>query len=176
VRVRYGIVLIILLNSLCLAGCKSDNRQAQPNNSTSQTQWVSPNKLQPGTLQHAQLNTAQMRRIKTLHQTFQEVDPSSFDQWVQDFKRDQDPEREIRLYEGMAEAYRSYCSGKNLTLSAKQDVYQVVLLRSGAPDKEVLPRLNLKTLTVEDAKEILKHYKMAPAPTEVSPNPGGNGG
>ena len=113
-----------------------------------------------------------MKRIKALQQTFQDVDSSPLDKWVDDFKRDHDPEREIRIYEGMAEAYRSYCSGKTLTQSAKQDVYQVVLLRSGAPDSDVLPRLNLSVLQTQDAREILKGYKRAPAPVLVTAGSG----
>jgi len=78
---------------------------------------------------------------------------------------------ELRIYEGMAEAYRAYCSGKILTPQAKQEVFQVVLLRSGAPDSEVLTRLELKVLSMQDAREILKHYNVAPAPVVVSRKP-----
>jgi hypothetical protein len=112
-----------------------------------------------------------MERIRKLQQTFSEVDPMPLEKWVDDFKRDKDPDREIRIYEGMAEAYTAYCSGRQLTLQAKQDVHQVVLLRSGAPDAQVLPQLTLKVLSVDDAKEILKLYKVPPAPITVSTVP-----
>ena len=95
------------------------------------------------------------------------------EKWIDDFKRDRDPNREIRIYEGMAEAYTAYCSGRNLTLRAKQDVYQIVLLRSGAPDAEVLRRLKLKALSVDDAKEVLSLYRAPPAPITISTAPNG---
>jgi len=133
---------------------------------------VDPKTLRPGRIQHEQLSGEQVGRIKALQQTFSDVDSSSLDKWVEDFKRDQDPEREIRIFERMAQAYRAYCSGKNLTPEAKQDVFHIVCLRSGAPDSEVLSGLELKVLSVEDAREILKYYNGAPAPIQVSTTPG----
>lgn len=56
-----------------------------------------------------------MERINALQQTFAEVDPTPLAKWVEDFKRDVDPERELRIYEAMAQAYRAYCQGKNLS-------------------------------------------------------------
>lgn len=137
----------------------------------SHEQWIDPASVRPGPLQHEQLTSPQMERIKKLQQTFSEVDPSRLEKWVEDFKRDRDPEREIRIYEGMAAAYAAYCTGRTLTLPAKKDVYEVVILRSGAPDAEVLPRLKLGVLSLDDAKDILKLYRMAPAPITVSTSP-----
>jgi hypothetical protein len=47
-----------------------------------------------------------------------------------------------------------------------------VLLRSGAPDAEVLRQLELTTLSLDDAREILKLYPMAPLLITVSPTSG----
>jgi hypothetical protein len=112
-----------------------------------------------------------MERVKRLQETFAGVDASPLDKWVEDFKRDRDPDHELRIYEGMADAYRAYCNGRKLSSRAKADVYQVVLLRSGAPDAEVLPRLKLSELSVADAKELLGLYKEPPAPVTVTSSP-----
>lgn len=137
----------------------------------SQEQQIAAASVHPGPIRHEQLTATQMERIGQLQQTFSEVDPSPLEKWVDDFKRDRDPEREIRIYEGMAAAYTAYCTGRTLTLPARKDVYEVVILRSGAPDAEVLPQLKLGVLTVEDAREILRLYRMAPAPITVSTSP-----
>jgi hypothetical protein len=102
------------------------------------------------------------------------VDPSSFEKWVADFGRDRDPEREIGTYEGMADAYRTYCSRHALTPGARQDVFRVVLLRSSAPEDQVFRTLRLTTLTTADAREILAGYRAAPEPIEISGEPAGN--
>jgi len=134
-------------------------------------QWVDPAKLHQGPVQHATLPGSQMEWITRLQQTFVDVDPSPIEKWVDDFKRDFDPERELRIYECMAEAYRGYCSDRNLSPVAKADVYQVVLLRSGAPVPEVLPRLKLRELSVADAKQVLALYKEPAVPITVVPSP-----
>jgi len=157
---------------IVLFGCSAWLLACKDGKEPSQKAWIDPAHLQPGPVQHEQLTAAQVERIKKLQQTFSEVDPNPLEKWVDDFKRDHDPEREIRIYEGMAAAYGAYCTGRTLTPLAKKDVYQVVLLRSGAPDAEVLPRLKLSTLSVDDAKEILRLYQMPPAPITVSTSPG----
>jgi hypothetical protein len=130
--------------------------------------WTDPNKLTPNTIQHSALPAEQRKRIQVLQKTFREVDPSPVEKWTEDFRRDNDPEHpligEIRIYEGMADAYTTYCTKRHLTTEAKQDVYQIVILRSGTSDKEVLSHINLKVLSVEEAKKVLSGYKMAPAP------------
>lgn len=164
-----SILMVLLLACLLAFRSKGQGGSTQP----SPSQQIDPTKLRPGPVRHEQLSADQMERIKKLHQTFHEVDSSPLEKWVDDFKRDANPDREIRIYEGMAEAYTAYCAGRDLTLQAKQDVYRVVLLRSGAPDAEVLPHLKLNALSMDDAKEILKLYKDAPAPITVTQVPGG---
>lgn len=159
-------IISLIACSACLLSC---NEGKQP----SQAQSIAPASVRPGPLQREQLTSSQMERIKRLQQTFSEVDPSPLEKWVDDFKRDRDPDREIRIYEGMAAAYSAYCTGRTLTLPAKKDVYDVVILRSGAPDADVLSQVKLDVLSVDDAKDILKLYRMAPAPITVSTSPAG---
>ena len=161
-----------LLYLIALIACSSSLPACKESRRASQVQWVDPARVRPGPIRHEQLTSTQVERIKKLQQTFSEVDPSPPEKWIEDFKRDRDPEREIRIYEGMAAAYDAYCSGRTLTLPAKKDVYQVVILRSGATDAEVLPQLKLRVLSLDDAKDILKLYRMDPVPITASTIPG----
>jgi hypothetical protein len=153
---RLAVVVVLVLASA--GACKSRK---------SGTQWIDPNQLTACPIRHAALAPSQVERLEALQRTFADVDPTPPEKWIEDFQHDQNPEREILIYEAMARAYRSYCEGKTLSLTAKEDVYRVVLLRSGAPEAEVLPRLKLKELTMADAKEILRLYTAPPAPIRV---------
>ncbi len=144
---------------LLASGCRCRDQPAR-------TDWVDPAQLIPGPVV-SRLTQEQEARIKRLQETFIDVDPTPLEKWREDFSRDRDPESELRIYEGMAEAYRSYCEGRDLTQAAKSDVYQVVLLRSGAPDAVVLPRLKLTVLSLDDARVILKGYRVPPTPIVV---------
>ena len=152
-------LIVGLLAVSALAGCK-DKRP----------EWVDPQSLQPGPAR-GQLTPAQLERVEKLQKTFADVDPTPLKKWVEDFSRDLNPDRELAIYEGMAHAYSGYCTGRALSQEAKNDVYAVVMLRSGAPDAEVLPRLKLSALSLDDAKEILRLYTVAPAPISVTEVP-----
>jgi hypothetical protein len=55
-------------------------------------------------------------------------------------------------------AYRVYCDGKQLSDSAKQDVYRVVLFRSMTFEQDALERVELSELSREDAAEVMKRF------------------
>lgn len=114
--------------------------------------------LQPGPIQHAQLTEKQLERVSKLHQTFVDVDKSSLETWIDNFKRDDNPDNEIAIWERVASAYIKYCSQHQLTIAARKEVHSILLLRSMTPEREVLGQLKLAVLTIEDAKEVLKLY------------------
>ena len=155
--------LLVLLGA---SGCRSEQKRA----ASSETRWIDPAKVERSAIRHDQLTADQMARLKVLQAAFAEVDPTPLEKWVDDFKRDRDPDREIRIYESMARAYVAYCRGRDLSLAAKKEVYGVVLVRSGAPEAEVLSQLKLKELSLSDAKDVLRLYSNAPAPITIMPS------
>jgi hypothetical protein len=132
-----------------------------------ETKWLNPNELKPGPKQRESLTTNQIVRIKTLYVTFADVLDSSIEKWTDGFKYDLDIEQELRVWEAMAGAYRTFCSSRPLALSQKKDAMRVLLLRSGAPEEDVLKRLELKNLTVVDAKVIMRLYNLDATPIQV---------
>jgi hypothetical protein len=123
--------------------------------------------LTPGPVVHEKLSDTRLARITRIQKVFSDVDPSPLSKWIEDFSRDQNPDREIGIWEGMVTPYQRFTAKRFLTLSGKREVYQIVLLRSAAPDNEVLKRLNLKVLTEADAKEVLSMYSDTPQPITV---------
>ena len=97
--------LVALLASVFLTACSTDspagkspasgseNRGANPNG---KVEWIDPSKIQSGPIQRDSLTDEQISRIKKLQQTFVEVDGQSLEKWIDNFKRDLDPDREIR--------------------------------------------------------------------------------
>jgi hypothetical protein len=104
------------------------------------------------------LQEDQLLRIKTLQQTFAEVDQSPLDEWIDNFKRNADPNREIMIWERIAEAYTRYCSQHPLTVEAKKEVHSILLTRSMVSEEEAIKQIKLKLLTIADAKEIMSFY------------------
>ncbi|HEX5084968.1 MAG TPA: hypothetical protein VFY40_23240 [Blastocatellia bacterium] len=99
-----------------------------------------------------------MERINRLREALAEVERSPIEKWIDNFKRDADPDNELEVWERIAAGYLRYCSTKPLSREAKEDVFQLLLLRSMASERVVLNHVKLKNLTVDEAKETLKEY------------------
>lgn len=154
--------LQLLLLALCLASASCDRgptgQKTEKDSGGGRVEWVDPKTIQPGPIRREALSDEQMAQIRTLQATFAEVDGQSVEQWVDNFKRDVDPDKELRVWERMANAYRAYCDGRKLSPEAKKDVYRVVLLRSMASEQDVLERVKLKELSREEAIAVMKGY------------------
>src|SRR5262245_19673392 len=131
---------------------------------------VEVNKLKPGPIRHSTLTDKQMARIERLQEIFSEVSPQPLEKWVDDFKRDMNPDNELAVWESMATAYQTFVASKTLPQDGKKDAFGVVLLRSCASEEQVLKDLKLNVLTVEEAKELMNLMPLKPSPiTAVSP-------
>ena len=105
--------------------------------------------------------------------TFAEFHRDTLDEWLDDFEKDADPEREIAIFEAMAKAYNTYCSGRALTPEERSDVYGLLLMRSGAPEDEVVERAQAQKTTrfsPEEIRAVLRCYTAAPKPVRVTVN------
>ena len=149
----------LLICCVAVASCKSHEGR--------RIEQVAPSKLRPGPIRHDELPADLVARITKLHDTFQDVDPTPLAKWLDDFKRDEHPDREVEIYEAMARAYTEYCRGRTLTEDAKREVYGLVIARSAAPEDEVLKSVTLKHLSIEDARGLLELYDRPPAPITV---------
>jgi hypothetical protein len=127
-------------------------------NQDAQTKAVTVASLQPGPIKHAELTETQLDRINRLKQVLAEVDNSSLETWIDNFKRDANPDQELAVWERIAAAYTTYCSQRSLSLKAKKDVHTILLLRSMASENEVIKQVKLDALTVDDAKQVMKLY------------------
>ena len=152
----------IVCAAFLIAGCGQSSKPSEQ-----KSQWIDPSKLTPGPIQHANLTDEQLARVTHVQKVFHEVDSSPLEKWVEDFQRDVNPDSEIKIYENMATAYEAFTTSKTLSIDAKKDVYQVVLLRSAAPEEDVIAHQKLKVLTEKDAREIMAHFSAAPEPIQV---------
>ena len=122
------------------------------------------NTIQQDAIVHDSLTRDQLKDIKYLFETFKEVDSAKYEKWVEDFKRDKNPDNEIQIWMAMANAYNSYCQNRKLSKEMKMEVYQIIVMRSSESEDEVLSELNLKVLSQKDALEVMQGYKLDAKP------------
>jgi len=149
------IFLVAML--VCLIGCKNEQK----------TQLVDPNIIEQGPILRETLTDKQLEQITYLHETFKEVDPTPKEKWIEDFKRDLNPDKEIAIWMMMANAYNSFCNNKSISLETKKEVFKLVLIRSSFPENEVLKQIALAHLSEADANSILAAYTLDAKPITV---------
>jgi hypothetical protein len=145
----------------CL-GCGSTTSSPEPKGA-----WVDPNEIQQGPTLHDELPDQSLERIKAVHETFADVDGTPLEKWIDDFKRDLDPEGNIKIWEDMEVAYNSYCTDRELPLETRKEVFKIVLMRSMMPDADVLARLELKHVPANHVRAILSAYPGEAKPIDV---------
>lgn len=157
-----ALIPICVVLMLTLFAC-SKSQEQKPT-----VEWMDTNEIHSQPNGVSKLSDEQLVRVKRIHDSLSEADPSSLDKWISDFEKDQDPESEIRVWEAIAAAYQCYCSEHRLDPVAKQDVLRILLLRSETDDEaEVLKRAELKSLAPLEAHEVLRCFKGKAVPIEV---------
>lgn len=154
------ILLIGLL--LILISIFSSYRKTQKNKNL---QTLNPNELIPGPIVHEQLTNEQIEKIKKIQSTFSDVYPISLEDSITNFKRDRNPDNEIRIWFNMMQAYEKFLS-KNLeiTLEKKSEVFKLILLRSMMDENKVRSQTECKILTENEMNEIFEYYTFESKP------------
>lgn len=140
-------------------------------NGAPQTETVAPSEVSLGDYSHESLSEDLLLRVRAITDVFEAVDGISYEQAVDLYRRDQNPEAEILIWEEMALAYDRFCSGDLICEQAgkRQEVYKAVLLASMFPEVEVADQLDAQILTAEEIDQINHFYRLDPKPVRVTP-------
>jgi hypothetical protein len=158
------LAIAIMATAFLSTGCHRSKPQAEV-----KPIFIDLAKVRPGPVRRENLSEEQMGRIAKLQSTFSEVDPSPIEKWMDDFKRDQNPDGEIAVWESIAAAFEKFTSSKDLSLSAKKEAFGLLLQRSGTTEEAVIQHAKPVSLSLEDVRQIMSFYTAAPTPVLVAP-------
>jgi hypothetical protein len=115
-------------------------------------------KLQRGPVRHPELPLTLVARVNYLRTTLEEAYPQSMDQWLDGFKRDANPDREVLWWERLARCYVAYNALKELTIHQKRVLFKVIfnLLMGSRPETQ---EIDLQTLPDGALEEILANLQ-----------------
>jgi hypothetical protein len=125
---------------------------------------IDPKTVKLGPVRHESLTPQQIERLRKLQIALAEVDDTPLAKWIDDFRYDAYPDREIAVFEAIAHAYQAFCAARQRTIAQKQDVFALLLDRSGTTNEDTLKNHKLKVLTLQEAKEALSYYRKPAAP------------
>src|SRR5688572_14818581 len=108
---------------------------------------------------HDSLTSRQIKDIERIQTVFAEVNSSSLEETIENFKRDQHPDNEISIWLKMADAYEKFTVDKkgSIGMDKKNEAYELLLLRSMMSEVEVIDKYKATSLTSEEVKEIFAY-------------------
>lgn len=97
-------------------------KKAQKNE---KTQTINPNNLVPGPIVHDKLSDEQIEKITKIQTVFYDVYPVSLEETITNFRRDRNPDNEIKVWFTMMQAYEKFVSNHaEITLEKKSDAFK----------------------------------------------------
>jgi hypothetical protein len=119
---------------------------------------VNLKELRSGPIRHQSLSPGLVQRIKRLRSVFKEVSPDSLEKWLEDFRRDLHPDREVWVWERMAKLFVRHTTPTD-TLGRKKEVFSLVLCCSAsASPKWVRSTIANKWLTKGEVAKVCKEW------------------
>ena len=128
---------------------------------------MNPNDIQLSPYVHDSLSKELLTRIKSTTDVFEIVDGITYEQAVDLYRRDVNPEENIVIWEEMARVYKLFCVNRCTIEEERMDVYSSLLLRSMFKISEALARLQKSVITNDEAKSIMTLYKLEAQPIAV---------
>ncbi len=120
--------------------------------------WVNRYDLIQSGYRHPPFSGEIKQRLLTLMNTFSEVSKfKNYEKWEDGFRRDNNPEREIKVWEYIAKQYKKF-SPKYKFIEEKLDIYYLLITCSSSKKDIVLQTTKLNKLSVDDAKIIINSY------------------
>lgn len=130
-------------------------------------EWRKLSSLRVNLIGTSKLSNEQEDRIKIIKMMLDKIYPQSNKDWTEGFTRDQNPEREIRIWECIAKSLMAVEEVSFASDKVKNEAFSLLLMRSGSPTADVLKRINLEHFTRKSAKQLLDSYELKPKPITV---------
>ena len=160
---RFLIVVLPVVFGLTVFSCKE---KAKPE--PAPVEKINVKELSPGPVVHENLSEAQLEKIMRIQRVLAEVNPSTLEETIDDFKSEQNPDKEIAIWLAMANAYEKFTGNhKGLDRNKKEEAYNLILMRSMENEADAKAETGLKYLTDKEVAEIFSYYTLEARPITV---------
>ncbi len=146
--------LLIIIFGLTIFSCKT---KVEPESTP--VEKVNPGKPTPAPVVPDTLSSTQLEKIKKIQRVFNEVDPGTLEETIDDFKSNQHPDDEIATWLAMANAYEKFITKhKTFNANKKTEAYRLLLMRSIENEANAKAEIGLKYLSDKEVTEIFGYY------------------
>jgi hypothetical protein len=119
--------------------------------------WADSAQLQQNEHQHEPFKGEVKARVESIMANLSEVYSLSYEEWEDGFRRDQNPLKEIAIWERIISLYQRFTKNES-SLAKKKEIYSVIVVCSYSEPSHVLNQVSLSELSEEKAKEIIRAY------------------
>lgn len=149
--------LLLILVSIFLS-----YKKAQKNQSAN---TLDHKKILPGPIVHDELSEEQIKKITQIQAVFSDIYPISLQDTINNFKRDRNPDNEIRVWENMMHTYETFIAkNPEINVEKKSEVFKLILTRSMMDENKVRSQTEFKILNENEVNEILASYTLESKP------------
>lgn len=113
--------------------------------------------LEKGPIRHESLPEPVVERIETIADIFDDVLPGTPEEWVEDFRRDEDPESELIVWERIADRYLHTVDPYDC-IERKRDVLKILLNCANNSPHVAALTAEAETLAREEIRSICEDW------------------
>lgn len=154
-RMKNRLIILALTSALLFVISCNDNTKEGNEAITAET-----NNLNANAFENLELTSSQTENIQLIHHAFEDVYPVSYEETLNNFKKDLNIDREIELWLIMKSTYEQVLREKDFTgLEQKREVFQLILLRTMMRNEEVKQKVIINELDPEDVDYVLEKFE-----------------
>lgn len=112
---------------------------------------------------HPPFDQSRRSILKNLKDTLEEVYHCTLEEWELGFRRDENPEREIRLWQWIADRYRHLVGTSVVSLKRKRDYFRLCVQWINCKNvEEAVASIELAELSCDEARRLLRSFVTTP--------------
>jgi len=112
-----------------------------------------------GEFKHERFTGERRRLMKYFSRVFASVYPRTRQEWEDEFRKDQNPDKEIAIWTVIADVFEYFTKGRSFPFKTKMDYFRIIVSWSINGLDAALQVINLKMLSMEQAQEVIDYIK-----------------
>ena len=119
--------------------------------------WVLPEQLQKGSIKHSRFDEKLHDYIRQIHGAFAEHRDLTLDEWEDDFRRDENPEREIAIWSHAADVYVQFTADEP-SFARRLDIYRCIVTCMATRPDSIWSILEPQVLDRAEAQRVVDRF------------------
>ena len=118
--------------------------------------WIEPSELKQSEYRHPPFTGPRREKIAKIQSAFPEIYDNSYEFWEDGFRRDENPDNEIKIWLHIATVYSEFASGKSLEY--RDELFRLVLACSNSGRDQLKNIFEAELIAPEQIEAVASSY------------------